>query len=591
MWHAMSYAGGSTVVMYGGRARHGPGFLADTWEYDVDAHTWQLVAEDGGPGGRNGHAMAYLGGSRVVMFGGWARSGYLRDTWEYDASTHTWTPIAAEGESPPVRGDFPMAHAGEGRAVLFGGSYKMGGAHRNDTWEYDAASRRWQRIDVDGPKPSPRCDAAMAHVGKREVVLFGGWQDRDDAIFNDTWRYNGENRVWTRMEPAPRAALPAVRYIHAMASLGGGAILAFGGNTRTDETWEYDGQARAWHERLKASFLTGFDRVRTDHPRCYRIDTAATVGFGPIFMSADGFGRADTPLRLANLSPLPVRVQAAFRPHETLVALPEASDVSLPPNGAESMDVRVMAARGAPVSNPPPLAVKWNATFAMTDGATRQFESQWACRILEKHDCPRIEHEIVIDGRLDDWPALPFDVVSPEQIRMNAANHTGHEDCRFRFGVSCDADFVYIAVQTVDDRPYLAPSKRVWQQDGVEVRLSAIAEPERSLLCGRLSDQRANALPILVSPGSKPGERLPWQAGKLPKGTKVVCVTAASGHNTEIAVPASYLDEERGAAWTELRLNVAVNDYDEAHSGAQLWWKPDWRTEETYSGSGTFRRR
>jgi hypothetical protein len=41
-------------------------------------------------------------------------------------------------------------------------------------------------------------------------------------------------------------------------------------------------------------------------------------------------------------------------------------------------------------------------------------------------------------------------------------------------------------------------------------------------------------------------------------------------------------------------LNVAVNDRDTSGDSieglSQIWWRPDWRTDETYDGSGTFRR-
>ena len=71
----------------------------------------------------------------------------------------------------------------------------------------------------------------------------------------------------------------------------------------------------------------------------------------------------------------------------------------------------------------------------------------------------------------------------------------------------------------------------------------------------------------------------------------MACVRTATGHITEIAIPAAYLDAKAGGRWKEFRLNVAVNDYDTPDKGAQLWWRPDWRTDQTYVGSGTFRRR
>ncbi len=72
--------------------------------------------------------------------------------------------------------------------------------------------------------------------------------------------------------------------------------------------------------------------------------------------------------------------------------------------------------------------------------------------------------------------------------------------------------------------------------------------------------------------------------------SKIVGVLTKTGYNIEIAIPSQYLVARQRGAWWEFRLNVAVNDYDGPGAGAQLWWKPDWRTPQTYDGSGTFLR-
>jgi len=52
---------------------------------------------------------------------------------------------------------------------------------------------------------------------------------------------------------------------------------------------------------------------------------------------------------------------------------------------------------------------------------------------------------------------------------------------------------------------------------------------------------------------------------------------------------------KQGGQWQEFRLNIAMDDFDgevgDRTNGAQLWWKPDWRSQQNYPGSGTFTRR
>ena len=248
-WQAMAYVGGSRLVLFGGMG--GGQFLSDTWEYDAEAHAWTRI--DTGamrPNARAGHAMAWLGGAQAFFFGGWThKEGYIPNTWVYDARARKWAELFPEGKTPPVRGDFAMAHLAPGKVLLHGGSYEGGKGHRNDTWVFDLERKTWAEIPLTGDAPSPRCDQAMAFAGNGKVLLFGGWQDRRDRIFGDTWLFDGAKGTWTAVAPAPGQRTPPNRYIHAVARAGLGRIVLFGGNTQTQDTWEFDTRTRLWQER------------------------------------------------------------------------------------------------------------------------------------------------------------------------------------------------------------------------------------------------------------------------------------------------------------------------------------------------------
>ncbi|MHC4202630.1 MAG: Kelch repeat-containing protein, partial [Planctomycetota bacterium] len=251
-WPAMAYAGGTKVVMFGGHVGRGKGFVGDTWEYDVETHAWERVRPEGdGPSARGGHALAYLGGAKVLMFGGFnfgAPEKRYTDTWEYDAAARAWRKISTRGKTPPVRGDYDMAWAGENRAVLFGGSYPAGKGlrHRADTWQYDATTQTWQEVAAPGPKG--RCDHAMAGLGDGKILLMGGWQDRKDAIFRDVWEFDAARGAWREIERD--GISPSRRHIHVMARAGKSKVVVFGGSSRTDETWEYSRAKRKWTAAL-----------------------------------------------------------------------------------------------------------------------------------------------------------------------------------------------------------------------------------------------------------------------------------------------------------------------------------------------------
>ena len=102
-----------------------------------------------------------------------------------------------------------------------------------------------------------------------------------------------------------------------------------------------------------------------------------------------------------------------------------------------------------------------------------------------------------------------------------------------------------------------------------------------------------NFLFIGLSPGATPGEMVFYKREQVVgEGVQAICAKTDGGHNTEIAIPLSYLDEKQGRKWEEFRLNIGVDDFDDAAGKlAQIWWQPNWRRSQDRPGSGIFKRR
>lgn len=131
--NALSYdATRGVVVMFGGSQGGVSGtFLGDTWEWDgVD---WVERTPVTSPPVRDGHALAYLPGSGVVLFGGNSDSVFLNDAWVWDGTN--WTDVSPSAP-PLVRHRHAMVFdEASGRILLFGGWNWGGGGVRGDTWE------------------------------------------------------------------------------------------------------------------------------------------------------------------------------------------------------------------------------------------------------------------------------------------------------------------------------------------------------------------------------------------------------------------------------------------------------------------------
>jgi hypothetical protein len=166
--HAVAFdSSRKRLVLFGGQT--GPVEqllnLSDTWEFDGENWTQQ---EDTGPPARFGHAMAYDGAGRVVLFGGADQNQLFGDSWAWDGAA--WVQIAEFG--PNARLNAPMISGGGGRVFLYGGQGALNGAAPfADTWELEV--KLWTQRQDFGPGPLEL--AAMAFDSTRaKFVLFGG---------------------------------------------------------------------------------------------------------------------------------------------------------------------------------------------------------------------------------------------------------------------------------------------------------------------------------------------------------------------------------------------------------------------------------
>ena len=133
-----------------------------------------------------------------------------------------------------------MAYLGEDRVLLFGG---WDNSYVGQTWVYDLSANSWtdqapgrdrreSRGEAEWAAPSARFGHAMASLGAGEVLLFGG---SDGSRNGDTWVYDLSANIWTDQNPA---SSPSARLHHAMASIGGDQVLLFGGDIfNNGETW------------------------------------------------------------------------------------------------------------------------------------------------------------------------------------------------------------------------------------------------------------------------------------------------------------------------------------------------------------------
>ena len=199
-----------------------------------------------------------------------------------------------------------------------------------------------------------------------------------------------------------------------------------------------------------------------------------------------------------------------------------------------------------------------------------------------------------LDGALDEWPTLAFEVARQGDI---AAPPTAATDIAFAFDLRTVGDDVYFAARVADDEVFVSPQ---WEdvRDGFEIIVDARGEPRRSANLREYFAMRRGdfadlavvlAEPLADAPVRAPLPRARWQTRRTD-----------AGYDVEAMVSGDFLNAKAGGRWQTLRIAVAAVDWDPSEignriparipgsSGRYLHWQPDRFGTAPVAGSGTF---
>jgi predicted phosphodiesterase len=308
------------------------------------------------------------------------------------------------------------------------------------------------------------------------------------------------------------------------------------------------------------------------------------VEVSALMRDGDRFANGTTRIRITNDSDVPMEVRFQIVPNEWLLPNIFERVITVAPNSVEDINLNLRGTASS-FNSAKPLALSGTVTYRheTLPGVTLDFAQGI---FPEKREYIRkATRAIVLDGDLGDWPDLPFED-NPMYTESDPFSHTGKkEDGSFRFGVSYDDQYLYIAAQVNDDEILVSHGNRPFNQDAFHINVDGRPEAVSAV-----STTTGSALYVghSPSPDGSPNTSL-YQPDRLPEGTRAVTVTTESGYNAEIAIPLSYLNELQDGAWKTVRINADITDFDRDYRHKSLlWWKPDWRDENNYAGSGMF---
>lgn len=271
--HAMTYLSGSKVLMFGGLSKKG--LLNDTWIFDVEANRWTEIESKVKPDKREDYGMSYINEGIVVLFGGKGKKSNLDDTWIFTEQNGEWERLSNKTITyPPARAYHAMAYAGENVVVMFGGATKPNSDFMNDVWEFDLNTKEWSAYDTD-LKPQARAYHAMSSLDKNKVMLHGGYAFKS---LSDTWIYNTKKHQW---ETDKRNTSKSIqRHRHTLSKLSKNEIILFGGyvNNAQGDTWVYNIVRSTWEGTSNAS--QSVITSRHSHAMSFTGNSSKSVVFG-----------------------------------------------------------------------------------------------------------------------------------------------------------------------------------------------------------------------------------------------------------------------------------------------------------------------
>ncbi|KAJ4846072.1 Adagio protein 3 [Turnera subulata] len=190
-WHSSCTIEGSKLVVSGGCTDAGV-LLSDTFLLDLttDKPMWREIPTAWAPPSRLGHSLSVYGRTKILMFGGLAKSGHLRlrsgeaytidledeePQWrqlEYSAFTGVGSQSSVV---PPPRLDHVAVSMPCGRIIIFGGS--IAGLHSpSQLFLLDPSEDKpsWRILNVPGEPPKFAWGHSTCVVGGTRVLVLGG---------------------------------------------------------------------------------------------------------------------------------------------------------------------------------------------------------------------------------------------------------------------------------------------------------------------------------------------------------------------------------------------------------------------------------
>ena len=170
-----------------------PTFLLTFFSLAASAQMGLWTMRDTFPAGGRSAATGFSIGTGAYVACGIDSAGYKRSNWLFNPATNVWTQMQSLGgvTGGGLSRDVTMSFVIGNDAYVVGGQGSI--AYFNDTWKYDAFNDVWTQVqNFNGG--GRRSGVSFAINGKGYVAL----GQASTGLKNDCWEYNPSTNLWTQ---------------------------------------------------------------------------------------------------------------------------------------------------------------------------------------------------------------------------------------------------------------------------------------------------------------------------------------------------------------------------------------------------------
>jgi len=315
--------------------------------------------------------------------------------------------------------------------------------------------------------------------------------------------------------------------------------------------------------------------------------SANAVSISPIMLKDEVFEEGQTTIKLTNDRDVPMEVELELLASPGIASSFTHGEIEVAPNSVEMIEVEITAVENMGVDDIAPFEIEAEISYVAEGKPEIEVEVEKRLKPERMLQLTELQDAVKIDGNLDEWEELSITVDKDKYVLANPFSHQGKADGSFKFDVAYDETFLYVGAKITDDEMVVSAERNPLQKDGFTIALDPRVAQEAA---GGTGDWGETAY-FITSPPTKKSETgtTLYQADRLPEGTQVATKLIDGGFAVELAIPLAFLKEKQSGEWNSFRLNAAQIDVDNDGSHqSTIFWKPDWRGEDNYLGSGIF---